>query len=165
MNDSQNVPKQNKLTGIVVAILIVVLIGSIAAAYATGYVKVGQNVATVNKGGLCEDTISTYNSAFTQTDVQTYASKLADSAKAAAAVSDNESDPNCVYMQFTNAVNVRNSSDATKFAGLLESLASEGKYITGQLANPLGIDAIKVNAAAVTTSTGETTNPNIDGNG
>jgi hypothetical protein len=157
--------KGNSLPVVIGIVLFVLVIGGIAALFFTGYLKVGPNVASSNQGGLCESLISDYNSAFTETSVDNYASKLASAAKGAAAISDNQSDPNCVFMQFTNAAYTKNVNDTRTFADTLKSLANDGKYVTGQLANPLGIKAIEQNAAVVTSPDNINSNSSIKGNG
>jgi|GEM_PF-3964296 len=165
MKYSQQLSKGNSLPIVIVSVVLVLLIGSLAALSISGYLKVGQDVATSNKGGLCAALISDYNSAFTQTSADAYGSKLASSAKAAAAINNNQSDPNCVYMQFTNAMYTTNVDDTAKFAAVLKTLANEGKYITGQLDNPLSMKAIQENATLITSPDDISPTSSLKGNG
>jgi len=163
MKYSQETSKGISLPIVIPTVLLVLVVGAVVALFATGTIKVNQSVVSANESGLCDNLIANYNTAFMQTSAEAYAAKLADSAKAAAAVEGNQSDPNCVFIQLTNAGYARNVEDSKKFATTLKSLANEGKYITGQLANPLGLKAIEENAALVT-APGET-NLTPNGNG
>jgi len=154
-----------KGNGLVLAIVIALVVGAVATLFVLGMSKDSKEAASVNSNGLCAGVIANYNSAFTQTSTEAHGSKLAESAKAAAAISDNQTDPNCVYIQFTHAAYTKNIDDTTKFTNLLQSLAGQGKYITGQLANPLGIEAIKQNAATITSPDSIDANSSIKGNG
>jgi len=151
--------------GLVAVIVLALVVGAGATLFVLGMSKDSKDAVSVNGNGLCEGVIANYNSAFTQTSIEGHASKLAESAKSAAAISDNQTDANCVYIQFTNAAYTKNVDDTTKFANLLQSLSNEDKYITGQLANPLGIEAIKQNAATVTSPDNIDSTSSIKGNG
>ncbi|MDB5163307.1 MAG: hypothetical protein JWO54_404 [Candidatus Saccharibacteria bacterium] len=148
--------------GIVLAVLI---IGGLVALFASGVLKVSPNIASSNNAGLCKDIIGKYNTAFTQTSADAYGSILADSAKAAATINNNQADPNCVFIQFTNAMYTQNVSDTGKFAGVLKDLSKEGKYITGQLDNPLSLKAIEENAQLITSPDSVSPNSSLKGNG
>jgi flagellar basal body-associated protein FliL len=150
---------------VIAVVLLVIIAGGAAALFFSGSVKVGPSVASSNSNGLCDGIIANYNSAFTETSVENHASKLADSAKAAAAVNNNQTDPNCVYIQFTNALYTKNVAETTKFLNQLKALSNDGKYITGELANPLGIKAIEQNAAAVVSPNDINSTSSIKGNG
>jgi len=151
--------------GLVAVIVLALVVGAGATLFVLGMSKDSKDAVSVNGNGLCEGVIANYNSAFTQTSIEGHASKLAESAKAAAAISDNQTDANCVYIQFTNAAYTKNVDDTTKYANLLQSLSNEDKYITGQVANPLGIEAIKQNAATVTSPDNIDATSSIKGNG
>ena len=151
--------------GLVAIIVLALVVGAGATLFVLGMSKDSKDEVSVNGNGLCEGIIANYNSAFTQTSIEGHASKLAESAKAAAAISDNQTDANCVYIQFTNAAYIKNVDDTAKFANLLQSLSNEDKYITGQLANPLSIEAIKQNAATVTSPDNIDATSSIKGNG
>ena len=142
------------LPAVILATVLVLILAGGAALFATGFLKVGQFAANTNQGGLCKDLISEYNNTFTQTSAEDYTKKLATSAKSASEIKDNQTDPNCVFIQFTNAGFTSNANDATKFADILKSLSKEGKYITGELANPLGINAIEKSANELKSATG-----------
>jgi len=166
MKDSKktSTPSEGSSRPAIIAVAVLVTVGFVVL-FSTGLLKPGKGVASTNNSGLCANIISDYNSAFTQTTAEAHASKLANSAKAAAAIEDNQTDPNCVFIQFTNAAYLKNVDDTAKFANILNSLASDGKYITGQLANPLGVEAIKQNAAAIVTPNDINSSSSIQGNG
>jgi len=165
MKYSQLSSRGNSVPLVIVTVVLVLVIGSLAALFLSGFLKVGSTVASTSKDGLCKSVIADYNSAFTETSIEKYSSKLADSAKAAAAINDNQSDANCVFIQFSHAAYTKNVADTTKFSNLLKSLASEGKYVTGELANPLGLKAIEQNAATVISPDNINSNSSIKGNG
>ena len=150
---------------IILASTLVLVLGAVVALYFTGFLKVGDNVATTSQSGLCKDVIVEYNSAFTATSADEYTKKLADSAKSASEVKNNASDPNCVFIQFINAGFTANVSEATKFADTLTSLSKEGKYITGELANPQSIDSIQKSVQSLKGADGSGTPAARDGNG
>jgi flagellar basal body-associated protein FliL len=150
---------------IIVGIVAAAVLVAVGVLLATGTFKTQKGVVTIGKTNLCQDLIKGYNNAFTQTEAGAYANQLRESANAAAAVTNNQSDANCVYMQFTNALYTRNNADITKFATVLVSLSEDGKYVTGQLSNPLGINAIKATASSVTNPSGDNVNPSTNGNG
>jgi flagellar basal body-associated protein FliL len=166
MEDSQkSVTRGTRRTTVIAIIILSILVVGFAALYAMAAFGGSKSPVSFNKSGVCSDIIADYNASFEQADIEKYSQKLADSAKAASAINNNESDANCVYIQFTNAANTRNSSEVTKYVGILKSLASEGEYVTGQLANPLNISAIELKANAVTDGTGTDTNAGTGGNG
>jgi len=165
MKYSQLSSRGNSVPVVILTIVLVLVVGSVAALFFSGFLKVGSTVASTSKDGLCKSVIAEYNSAFTETSIEKYASKLANSAKSAAAINDNQSDANCVFIQFSQAAYIKNVADTTKFANLLKSLATEGKYVTGELANPLGLKAIEQNAATVTSPDDINSTSSIKGNG
>jgi len=165
MKYSQLSSRGNSVPVVILTVVLVLVVGSVAALFFSGFLKVGSAVASTGKEGLCKSIIADYNSAFTETSIENYASKLASSAKAAAAVNDNQSDANCVYIQFSNAAYTKNVADTTKFANVLKSLAEKDEYVTGELANPLSIKAIEQNAATVTSPDSINSTSSIKGNG
>ena len=130
------------LPAVILATVLVLILAGGAALFATGFLKVGEHTASSTQSGLCKDIIPKYNSAFTKSGDE-YGKTLAEAAKSASEVKDNQTDPNCVYIQFANAGFASNVGDANKFADILASLSKEGKYMTGELANPQGIEVIQ----------------------
>ena len=130
------------LPAVILATVLVLILAGGAVLFATGFLKVGEYTASTAQSGLCKDVISKYNSAFTKSGDE-YGKTLAEAAKSASEVKDNQTDANCVYIQFTNAAFIANISDAAKFADTLTALSKEGKFITGELANPQGIEVIQ----------------------
>jgi len=154
-----------KGNGLVITVVLALVVGAVATLFVLGMSKENQNTANNSSNGLCDGLVTEYNTAFTQNSVDGYAAKLANSAKAAAAVKDNQTDPNCVFIQFTNAMYTTNVDDTAKFAATLKTLASEGKYITGQLGNPLSLKAIEENATLITAPDSISPTSSLKGNG
>ena len=154
-----------KGNGLIVTVVLALIVGAVATLFVLGMSKENQNTASKNSNGLCEGLIAEYNTAFTQTSAEAYAEKLANSAKAASAINDNQTDANCVFIQFTNAMYTNNVEDTGKFAAVLKALSNEGKYITGQLGNPLSMKAIEDNATLITSPDSISPTSSLKGNG
>ncbi|MFZ1301014.1 MAG: hypothetical protein WAQ27_00305 [Candidatus Microsaccharimonas sp.] len=149
---------------ILITSILVLVIGGFITLFLTGFIKVG-SYSVAAQSGLCHSLIEDYNSAFTQPNADAYALKLSSNARKAADTEGNQGDPNCVYIQFTNAVYLKNTADATKFSDLLVSLSKDDKYITGELANPLGLDAIQTTTKALSSPIDTEPKTSAQGNG
>ena len=170
MEDSQKpvtpiVTKHSHRPVVITILILSILVIAFAALFAFAAFGDSKSPVSFKKTGVCKDVIANYNASFAESDYDSYSSKLADSAKAAAAINNNESDANCAYIQLTNAVNVRNRADVSKYLNILKSLAANGEYITGELANPQGIATIELNAKSVSDGASGDSNGRTGGNG
>jgi len=128
---------------------LVLVIGAVVVLILTGFLKVNSSVSTSQQTGLCNDAIKIQNAAYAATSPGEYAAKLAESAKSAAGVQNNQSDPNCVFIQFTNAAHLGDKGEVEKYSKQLRSLYDDNKYITGEFTQPLGIGDIESTASSL----------------
>ncbi len=157
MNDTPRFPetaqpqlapqKSRKKLVLTIIALSILLLGTWAAAawlVSSGKVTVWETKAPVanSDGNLCQNLIAGYNKVFIEADESEFTNTLKQTADKAKAADPNESDPTCVYMRYTNASMTENNEEALRLANVLKALASQGAYMTAELANPQGIDAI-----------------------
>lgn len=147
---SPETPKQkgsNK--GVALAIIILSLLLAAALAllgwlYATNKIHfIVANQPGADGASLCQDVIAQYNAGFNEADLDAYTDSLRTAAEKARAADPNTSDPNCTYMQFSYAAFAKDLDETKRLASALRSLADQGAYITGELANPQSILAIE----------------------
>jgi hypothetical protein len=165
MKYSREASQGNVLPTVLSLSALVLVIGAVGVLILTGFLKVNSSVSTTQQNGLCNDAVTIQNAAYTASSPEEYAAKLAESAKSAAGVQNNQSDPNCVFVQYTNAAYLRNAGDVEKFSKQLRSLYDEEKYITGQLARPLGIKDIEATSASLNNPEGASSASDSQGNG
>jgi len=135
---------------VLLVIVLILLISGFVTAYALGYLRIVNPAASVSSnGGLCGSLIADYNKAFETSNGDVYKTTISNAARNAEEIDGNESDPNCVYIRYTNAIISSSKDDATRFANILADLAEQDKYLTGELANPQGIEGILNSAKAL----------------
>jgi hypothetical protein len=165
MNYSRESSQGNVLPTVVSLSALVLVVGTVGVLILTGFLKVNSSVSTDQQDGLCSDAVTIHNAAYTATSPEEYAAKLAESAKSAAGVQNNQSDPNCVFIQFTNAAYLSNAPEVEKLSKQLRSLYDEKKYITGQLTRPLGIKDIEATSTSLNLPEGDSSTSGSQGNG
>jgi hypothetical protein len=142
-------PANKSRKGLVIAVIVLsfLLLGTWGAAawlYASGKVTVWETkapVANVN-AGLCQNLIASYNKVFIEATDNEFAQTLEQTATKAKAADPSESDATCVYMRYTNVSTKQDTAEMLRLANVLKALASQGEYMTAELANPQGIDTI-----------------------
>jgi flagellar basal body-associated protein FliL len=156
MNDTPQFPeiaqqpaprKSRKKLIVTIIVLSALLLGSWAAVawlVTSGKVTVWETKAPVanRDGSLCQNVIAQYNSVFDTTNNEEYTQKLNGSANAAKSADPNETDPTCVYIRFNKASMTQDNAEAKRLANVLKALASQGAYMSTELANPQNIDTI-----------------------
>jgi hypothetical protein len=165
MKNSRLASQGNVLPTVLSLSALVLVIGAVVVLILTGFLKVNSSVSTIEQTGLCNDAVTIQNAAYAASSPDEYSAKLAESAKSAASVQNNQSDPNCVFIQFTNALYTKDNANIDKFSKQLRTLYDDGKYVTGQLTFPLGINDIEQAAQAATAPAGGSTSSGTQGNG
>jgi hypothetical protein len=165
MKNSRSASQGNVLPTVVAIVALVLVAGGVGVLLMTGMLKFNSGETVAQQTGLCNDAITIQNAAYGASSPDEYGAKLAESAKSAAGVQNNQSDPNCVFIQFTNALYTKDSVNVDKFSKQLQALYDDGKYVTGQLTYPLGINDIEQAAEAATTPAGSSTSSGAQGNG
>lgn len=153
---------------ILLSVLLAGAIGTLAWLYTTN--KISFAVATQeSKEGksVCQGLIPQYNEGVNSSSVEDSAQLLKQSAEKAKAADPNGNDPTCVYIQFSYASTTQNVAEVKRLAAALRSLANQGAYITGQLANPQGIESIERTAEILEHANEEPkpSNDTVQGNG
>jgi hypothetical protein len=165
MKNSRSTSQGNVLPTVVAIVALVLVAGGVGVLLMTGMLKFNSGETVAQQSGICEDAIAIQNSAYSASSADEYASKLSESAKAASEVSGNQSDPNCVFIQFTNALFTKDVQNVDKLSKQLRALYDDGKYITGELTYPLGIKDIENAAKTIVTPAGDDTSAGAQGNG
>lgn len=166
-------PKQKSrkplvVTIIILAVLLIALLGTAAGLYSAGKLSFSMTARTVADAqtGLCQNIIPSYNAGFKTTGAGEYEKSLKQAAERAKEADPANSDPTCVYMQFTSATVAQDIDEIKRLSGILEGLANKGAYITGELANPQGIESIKNTAQQLEDIDNPTpSDPTVQGNG
>jgi hypothetical protein len=165
MKNSRLASQGNVLPTVVAIVALVLVVVGVGILLLTGALKVNNGNTVAQQSSLCKDAISIQNSAYSAPSAEEYAAKLSESAQAASQVSGNQSDPDCVFVQFTNALYTKDATNIDKFSKQLRTLYDDGKYISGRLTYPLGIKDIEDAAKSTVTPANGDSSAGAPGNG
>ncbi len=123
--------------GIALLVVVVAIVWMASSGRMTVSLK-GGAIDTKNK--VCSsELIAEYNTAFSAESQEQYIQRLSDAVGKVGELKDTDSDPNCVYIQYTHYVEQEDIERAKERLTRLKSLAEQGVYMTGELANPRGL--------------------------
>lgn len=163
--------KGNKKGSVVAIIILSVLlagaVGTLAWLYTTNKITFAVATQEAKDGkSVCQSFIGQYNESFKKTSLEEYTQSLKQASDKAKAADSNNADPTCVYMQFSYASFTKDIDETKRLAAILTTLANQGAYLTGQLANPQGIEAIQSTAKQLEAADAPLpSNETVQGNG
>jgi len=98
-------------------------------------------VGVANNKVCSSKLLAEYNTTFSAESREQYTERLGNVASKVSELKDASNDPNCVYIQYTNYLEQKDIDKARERLDVLKKLAKQDAYITGELANPEGLES------------------------
>lgn len=148
----------------IIGVLIVVLLGAAAVwLFVSGRLAIvwknPQSVLSVTPRVCGDDIIAKYNSLSKTEGLDAFSAQLKAVNDAVTGLNDANTDPNCVYMQYTYQLFNKEYDKARQSVDTLKQLEQDGNYVTAELFNPQSASSIDETLKAIKQTNMPTSEP------